>query len=146
MKIIERMKSIFRPSYELPSDFCRNAEYDVVLLFETFGRFPTIVNARNGRQYIYFEDMDEQKMSIVRKMGLNPRRHKSRRYIPGKIIYRVPVTFSLSKPAMEVVAKIKMSDRLYFYSFLKHVVNMLDEPSYLKYALVYKSESQQITK
>lgn len=137
MKIIERMKNVFTKPEPLPDGFMRNAEYDVVLLYDLFGRMPEIVRAKNGKKYFYFDDMDDEKLAIVRKMGFQPRLHKSHKYHPAKYIYRAPIMFDLTNEALAVAGKIK---KYYFVTLMWN--NIKQDPAYQKYIAVYKSHQK----
>ena len=143
MKIIERMKNIFAKPEQLPDGFVRNAEYDVVLLYDLFGRMPEIVRAKNGKKYFYFDDMDDEKLAILRKMGFNPRLHKSHMYHPAKYIYRAPIMFDLTNEALAVAGKIKAQK---YYSVTSSFPlmwnNIKQDPAYQKYVAVYKSHQK----
>ena len=136
MKVIERIKNIFEPN-TLPRGFVHDAEFDKVFLFQTFGRIPSIVMARNGRKYMYFEDMSPEKLKIVRKMGFRPRRHKSKRYSPAKVIYRAPISIMMRLSARNVTNKIELEYRSSKYNIPQEVEVFKQNEKYLEYISAY---------
>ena len=141
MTFTERMKNIFT-SNQLPRGFVHNPEYDMVLLYETFGRLPAIVDAKNGRRYIYFEDASREDLSIVRKMGFKPHRHKSKRYNPAKVIYRAPISILMELSAWVVVNKMQMTTKINKYNFPHGVEITTSSESYRQYIENYKNKSK----
>ena len=145
MKIIERMKNIFEPN-SLPRGFVHNPDFDKIFLFQTFGRFPAIVLASNGRKYMYFEDMTLEKMKIVRKMGFHPHRHKSKRYNPAKVIYRAPISMWMQQSAWHIVTKIELEIYSNEYSYPRGIEGIQRGEKYLEYIKAYNSKVNQKTK
>ena len=141
MKIIERMKNIFE-SNGLPRDFVHNGEYDMVFLFQTFGRIPSIVKARNGRKYMYFEDMTPEKLKIIRKMGFRPHRHQSRRYTPAKVIYRAPISIMMQQSAWNVVTRIELDYNINEYGIPKSLETFQNNKRYQEYTQAYKTKQK----
>lgn len=136
MKFSERVKNIFEPN-SLPHGFVHNPEFDKVFLYQTFGRVPAIVWARNGRKYMYFEDMTADKLKIVRKMGFRPHRHKSKRYNPAKVIYRAPISILMQQSAWHVVTKIELDNTSNVFGIAKSVDTFKQNEQYLQYISAY---------
>ena len=136
MKIIEHMKNIFIPAGKLPQDFVHNADFDVAFLIDVFGRIPEVVHARNGRNYVYFEKIDNDSISVVRKMGFSPRLHKSRKYCPAKHIYRAPLSSGMPKTAWMI------ADRLRRMKYSNEVCDYKQNPVYMLYIESYKYKAK----
>ena len=147
MKIIEHMQNIFvKKSKPVVPSFPRNASFDTVLLFHTFGVVPEVVRARDGLMYIYFEITDENKINIVRAMGFNPRLHKSQKYFPARKIYRALVSSDMPKDVRNVVNKLVIVSKGGIWEFLDEVNKSEASEEYQKYIANYKLSSQQKTK
>lgn len=142
MKIIERMKNIFAKPELLPEGFVRDPEYDMVFWYDTFGSAPNIVRARNGRQYVYFEDVDPEKLDIARKMGFRLRSHKSRKYTPAKRIYRALITRDLSDDALTFLWRMKGLMSLSVLDLRTESNKHNKDSKYQKYIAVYKSNQK----
>ena len=147
MKIIERMQNIFvkKSGSALPS-FSRNADFDTILLFHTFGVVPEVVRARDGLMYVYFEITDEDKINVVRAMGFNPRLHKSQKYFPARKIYRALVSPDMPKDVKNVVNKLVVVNKGGIWDFLDEVNGNESNAEYQKYIANYKLGSYQKTK
>ena len=138
MKIIEYMKNIFTKVNQLPNDFVRDAEYDVILLYDVFGGMPLIRRTQNGRRYMLFEKLDDNQKDIVRKMGLNPKQHKTYDFNNRTIYgYRAPINLKLSNATIEMIAKIEASYYGATYCFPVHAKRIKQEPRYKKYVQAY---------
>ncbi len=142
MKIIERMKNIFAKPKMLPENFLRDPEYDIVFWYDTFGSAPDIVKARNGRRYVYFENVDPEKLDIARKMGFRLHSHKSHKYKPAKRIYRALITRDLSDDALTFLWRMKGMLSLSSLDLPTESNKHKNDPKYLKYIAVYKSNQK----
>lgn len=91
MKIIEYLKSPFVPRVKLPDGFVRNPEFDAVFAVDVLEYVPSVVRARDGHSYVYFEHMDMHRAEVIRAMGFKLELHISRKYKPAKIICRAPI-------------------------------------------------------
>ena len=130
----------------MPRGFVHDGEYDFVFLFQILGRLPSVVEASNGRKYLYFEDMDADKLKIVRKMGFRPHRHKSKRYKPAKVIYRAPISMLMQQSAWTVASKIELERYNNEYNFPRGVDVLQSNKKYLEYIKAYNSKVNQKTK
>ena len=146
MTIIEHMKNIFAPVGNMPHDFVRNPEYDLVFMHNIFERLPELIRARNGRTYIYFDTDDAGLLEVVRKMGFKPRMHRSHKYLPAKIIYRAPISRDMPKSAKDIVSLLLKLNGENFYVFLQNIESYKSIDAYNKYIAEYKLKLKENTK
>ena len=143
MKIIEHMKNIFASTKRLPSGTIRKAEYDIVLLYDLFGSIPSIIKTKDNRKYMYFENITDEQLNIVRKMGFRPKRI----YVYSNLNrvsyrYRAPITFSLSNAALEMVAKIESSYYKTKSNFPMYAKKCMNDSAYQQYIQIYKGKTK----
>ena len=144
MKIIEYMKNIFAKTNQLPKGFTRDAEYDVVFLYDVFNGMPLITKADNGRKYMFFQEMSKEQLNIVRKMGFKPKRIKPVYSKTDRVThkYRAPITFNLSNPALEIVIKIES----FYYktkgNFPRYAKKCMNDSAYQQYIQIYKGKTK----
>lgn len=131
MNIFEHIHNILKPSVQLPRGFVRNPDFDAVLLAESFGVVPEIVRARDGYNYIYFPKVSADGFDMLRKMGFEPRLHKSHRYVPARFVYRARISNDMPHDAFLVVKSLR---DIYNRELLSCVWN----PKYKEYVEKYK--------
>ena len=138
------MKNIFASANRLPSGTVRNAEYDIVLLYDLFGRIPSIMKTEDNHKYMYFENMTKEQLNIVRKMGFKPKRIKPVYSKHDRVThkYRAPITFNLSNPALEIVVKIES----FYYktkgNFPRYANKCMNDSAYQQYIQIYKGKTK----
>ena len=106
MTISEHFDCLLKQTAKLPNSFVHDYKYDTVLLIDMFELVPEVVRARTGRTYIYFENMNPEKLMMVRQMGFEPHLHKSHKYFPPKYIYRARIYQNMSRNALNIANKI----------------------------------------
>jgi hypothetical protein len=132
MKIIDCIKNIYVPAFCMPRGFVHNSIYDAILLKDSFNKEkPEFVRARDGKSYVYFERIDDDLITMVRKMGLNPCSHKSSKYFPAKKIYRVHISRKLPSEALNIIHNLRMMSD-------KFVEECKEKPEYIKYIENYQ--------
>ena len=102
MKIVEHIGNILKVGPYNIKRFEHNPMFDMVLLMDVCGCEPELVLAKNGHWYIYFEKLDWRAVDLAHQMGLSPRRHKSRKYVPARYIYRIRINDKMPACAYEV--------------------------------------------
>ena len=143
MKIIQHIKNIFAKTNQLPKGFARDAEYDVVFLYDVFNGMPLITKADNGRKYMFFQEMSKEQLNIVRKMGFKPKHHIN--YFEGhnaEYLYRAPITLNLSTDALKMVAKIESYYHATNRYFSRYVKNCKQDSRYQKYVQAYADKTK----
>ena len=133
MRFVEHIQGYFKRMGVSPSYFLRDTTFDAVFLADTLGAIPDIVRARNGRSYLYFEEMTVSAIVLARQMGFNPRLHRSHKYFPAKYVYRAQVSGPRSKKLQEIANEFKTMD-------MKNIKKYKIDPAYLRYIANYKTK------
>ena len=148
MTITERIKNIFILPRIRGGAFEHNPLFDTMFLLDTCEFSPELVRARDGRSYIYFESMSCDEINLVRKMGLNPRLHKSHKYTPPKYVYRIRISGNMPKSARDIINKLREtydSDTKVF-TISWDINEMKSRQDYNDYVSQYKLKVKQNTK
>lgn len=135
MIIVEHIKNVLCSSKKMPAGFQHNPKFDAVLFTQTFHHVPIFIRARDGWLYLYFEHLDTEKFSLIRKMGFTPRLHKSHKYHPAKMVYRVRVCKKLSQNARDTVREMQTVRGT-------SVKECASNPEYLNYVANYRIKTK----